>query len=217
MKTCLICDDHEMMREALTGAVALGWPDVAVVQASDYPAAWAAAAKGPDLIISDLVMPGSAPVEGIRRLAEAAPDTPILVVTGNEDDGVLLELIKLGVAGFAPKTSKSAVIEAAIRLVLAGGRYLPPRLAELATRDTASVAPSAAAPKLTPEGFAARLTDRQLDVLRLIAGGGSNKEIARDLDLSPATIKAHTAAAIAALGAANRTEAAMRARELGLI
>jgi DNA-binding NarL/FixJ family response regulator len=219
MKTCLICDDHEMMREALTGAVAIGWPAAEVVQAQDYPSAWAAAAQGPDLIIRDLVMPGAGPVEGIRRLAEAAPDAPILVVTGNEDDAVLLELIKLGVAGFAPKTSKSAVIEAAIHLVLAGGRYLPPRLAELATRDAApAAAPSApSAPKLTPEGFGARLTDRQLDVLRLIAGGGSNKEIARELDLSPATIKAHTAAAIAALGAANRTEAAMRAREMGLI
>jgi DNA-binding NarL/FixJ family response regulator len=217
MHSCLICDDHEMMREALTGAVAIGWPEAVVVQAADYPAAWAAAAKRPDLILSDLVMPGATPVEGIRRLAEAAPETPILVITGNEDDAVLLELIKLGVAGFAPKTSKSAVIEAAIRLVLAGGRYLPPRLAELATREAGPSPAAAQAPKLTPEGFAVRLTERQLDVLRLIAGGGSNKDIARDLDLSPATIKAHTAAAIAALGAANRTEAAMRARELGLI
>ena len=215
MQSCLICDDHEMMREALTGAVAIGWPEAEVVQAADYPSAWAAAANGPDLILSDLVMPGATPVEGIRRLCEASPGTPILVITGNEDDAVLLDLIRLGVAGFAPKTSKSAVIEAAIRLVLAGGRYLPPRLAELATRGAAP--PSAPAARLPPEGFAARLTDRQLDVLRLIAGGGSNKEIARDLDLSPATIKAHTAAAIAALGAANRTEAAMRARELGLI
>jgi len=213
MKTCLICDDHEMMREALAGAVALGWPDAEVVEAPDYPAAWAAAAAGPDLIVTDLVMPGAAPVDGVRRLAEAAPQTPILVVTGNEDDAVLIALLKLGVAGFAPKTSKSAVIEAAIRLVLAGGRYLPPRLLELVTRE----AGAAPALKLTSDGFAARLTDRQLDVLRLIAGGGSNKEIARELDLSPATVKAHTAAAIAALGASNRTEAAMRARELGLI
>ena len=211
MKTCLICDDHAMMREALSGAVAIGWPEAVVVQAADYPAAWKAAAGRPDLIISDLIMPGSGPVDGIRRLVEAAPDTPILVVTGNDDDEVLLALIKLGVAGFAPKTSKSAVIEAAIRLVLAGGRYLPPRLAEIATRETSPAAPP-------PSGQAlARLTERQADVLRLIATGGSNKEIARDLDLSPATIKAHTAAAIAALGAANRTEAVVRAQQLGLI
>ena len=212
MKTCLICDDHAMMREALAGAVAIGWPGAAETLADDYPAAWQAAEARPDLIISDLVMPGSRPVDGIRRLAQIAPDSPILVVTGNEEDGLLLDLLKLGVAGFAPKTSKSEVIEAAIRLVLAGGRYLPPRLLDLATLGASpAVAVTTSAP------LTGRVTERQLDVLRLIATGGSNKEIARDLDLSPATIKAHAAAAIAALGAANRTEAVMRARELGLI
>lgn len=215
MKTCLICDDHAMMREAMAGAVAIGWPEAVVTQAADYPDAWTAAQSQPDLIISDLIMPGSPPVDGIRRLAEAAPESPILVVTGNEEDEVLLALLKLGVAGFAPKTSKSEVIEAAIRLVLAGGRYLPPRLVDLATRSGGPT-PAPAAATGGP-AMLGRLTERQLDVLRLIAGGGSNKEIARELDLSPATIKAHTAAAIAALGAANRTEAAMRAREMGLI
>lgn len=212
MKSCLICDDHAMMREALSGAVAIGWPDAEITHASDYPSAWKAAAGSPDLIISDLIMPGSGPVDGIRRLVEAAPTTPILVVTGNDEDEVLLALLKLGVAGFAQKTSKSAVIEAAIRLVLAGGRYLPPRLAEIATRDA-----SPGAPPPQPGHALVRLTERQVDVLRLIATGGSNKEIARELDLSPATIKAHTAAAIAALGAANRTEAVVRAQQLGLI
>jgi DNA-binding NarL/FixJ family response regulator len=208
MKTCLICDDHAMMREALAGAVAIGWPAAEVAEASDFPSAWAAAQARPDLIISDLVMPGAAPVDGVRRLRAAAPETPILVVTGAEDDEVLLALLQLGIAGFAPKTSKSAVIEAAIRLVLAGGRYLPPRLAELALRQGAPTPPGGAAP---------RLTDRQADVLRRVAQGQSNKEIARELDLSPATIKAHAAAAFAALGAVNRTEAVMKARGLGLI
>ena len=211
MKTCLICDDHAMMREAMAGAVAIGWPDARVTQAADFPQAWASAAQAPpDLIISDLVMPGASPVEGVGRLQAAAPGTPILVVTGNEDDAVLLALFELGVAGFAPKTSKSAVIEAAIRLVLAGGRYLPPRMAELAAGRSA---PGEAAPGLAGP----RLTDRQTDVLKLIATGQSNKEIARELDLSPATIKAHTAAAIAALGAVNRTDAVVKARGLGLI
>jgi DNA-binding NarL/FixJ family response regulator len=210
MKTCLICDDHAMMREALAGAVALGWPQAQLTQAADFPAAWAAAAAQPDLIISDLVMPGASPVEGIGKLQAAAMGAPILVVTGNEEDEVLLALFRLGIAGFAPKTSKSAIIEAAIRLVLAGGRYLPPRLVELAARQAL---PAGAAPP--PAGV--RLTERQTDVLKLIATGESNKQIARELDLSPATIKAHAAAAMAALGAANRTEAVVKAREMGLI
>ncbi len=210
MNACLIADDHAMMREALAGAVAIGWPQARVTLAPDFPAAWAAAAALPDLIISDLVMPGASPVEGIRKLREIAPDTPILVVTGNEDDATLLALFDLGIAGLAPKTSKSAVIEAAIGLVLAGGRYLPPRVIELATRRGGAL-PVAA-------GMATvRLTERQRDVLALIARGQSNKEIARELDLSPATVKAHTAAAMATLGASNRTDAVMKARARGLI
>ena len=211
MKTCLICDDHAMMREALAGAVAIGWPEATVAQAADFPSAWAAAAARPDLILSDLVMPGASPVEGVRRLREAAPNTPILVITGNEEDAVLLALFHLGIAGFAPKTSKSAIIEAAIRLVLAGGRYLPPRMAEIAAGQ------GGASPIHGAPGSGPRLTERQTEVLKLIATGQSNKEIARDLDLSPATIKAHAAAAIAALGAVNRTEAVVKARSLGLI
>jgi len=210
MKTCLICDDHAMMREALAGAVAIGWPDAELTQAADFPSAWRAAEAHPDLIISDLVMPGASPVEGIGRLRAAAPATPILVVTGNEEDEVLLALFRLGIAGFAPKTSKSAIIEAAIRLVLAGGRYLPPRVAELAARQATGASAQVTA-------GAARLTDRQADVLRLIATGESNKQIARELDLSPATVKAHAAAAMAALGAVNRTDAVVKARGLGLI
>src|SRR5471030_502623 len=100
MKTCLICDDHAMMREALAGAVALGWPDVEVTQAADFPTAWTAAQAQPDLIISDLVMPGATPVEGVGRLRAAAPNSPVLVVTGNEEDAVLLALFRLGIAGF---------------------------------------------------------------------------------------------------------------------
>lgn len=196
-----------MLREALAGAVAVHWPDAKIVQCVDFPSAWQAAQTQPDLILSDLIMPGASPIEGVGRLRAIAPGSPILVVTGNEDEATLLALFEIGVAGFAPKTSKSAVIEAAIRLILAGGRYLPPRLIDMAAKRGGSAAP----------GAMARLTARQTDVLKLIATGQSNKEIARDLDLSPATIKAHAAAAIAALGANNRAEAVFKARELGLI
>ena len=116
-------------------------------------------------------------------------------------------LFDLGIAGFAPKTSKSAVIEAAIRLVLAGGRYLPPRLVELAAQRGGGAY----------AGQNIRLTERQTDVLARIATGKSNKEIARDLNLSPATVKAHIAAVILALGATNRTDATYKARALGLV
>lgn len=120
-----------MIREAIAGAVAIGWPEAKTTLVADFPAAWAAAAERPDLISSDLAVPGAKPIDGIRQLQAASPTSAILVVTGSEDDATLLALLDLGIAGVASKTAKSAVIEAAIRLIPAGGRYLPPRVMEI--------------------------------------------------------------------------------------
>jgi DNA-binding NarL/FixJ family response regulator len=211
MRSCLVCDDHAMMRTALTGAIELGWPEAMVTQAADFPSAWAAAAKRPELILCDLSMPGAEPLEGIRRVRDAAPDALLIVVTGREDDRLLMDLFEMDVAGFVPKSASGEILEAAIRLVLAGGRYLPPRIYELARAN------GHATPARDAGADMGRLTDRQIDVLRRMAQGSSNKEIALALNLSPATVKSHAAAIIAVLGAGNRTEAAIRARELGLI
>lgn len=205
MRSCLIADDHALIRDALAGAVAGRWPDATVAQAGDFPAAWAAA-TGHDLILADVNMPGATGAEGIARLLALAPATPLLVITGVADDAMLLALLGLGVAGFLGKNEGSAVILAAIELVLAGGRYLPPRVAELA-----------AGAATMPERAPSPVSPRQREVLRLIAGGRSNKEIAQALHVSPATIKTHVASAIAAVGALNRTDAAVKARSRGWI
>ena len=215
MNSCLICDDHTMMREALAGSVQLRWPSAVISFASDFPTAWRAAAAQPDLCLCDLTMPGAPPIEGVGGVRAAAPKTPVLVVTGNEDDALLLALFDLGIAGFVPKTSSSGIIEAAIHLVLAGGRYLPPRVIDLAAqRGDATLVQKNSAIEFAHLG---RLTERQLEILKRMALGESNKDIARTLGLSPATVKAHVAAVIAALGTANRTEAAVKARTLGLL
>ena len=199
-----------MMRDALAGAVRLAHPGVEIHEAEDFPSAWVAAAARPDLILCDLVMPGATPELGIERLQKAAPETPVLIVTGNEDDALLLRLLRLGIAGVLPKASRSAVIEAAIGLILAGERYLPPHLARMAE-------PSGRPESNVPHDPRLRLSPRQTEILRAMAQGHSNKEIARRFDLSPATVKAHAAAAFLSLGVSNRTEAAFRAREEGLI
>lgn len=214
MISCLICDDHEMMRQALKGSVQLAWPDATINLAHDYPSAWSAAAARPDLILCDLGMPGSEPVDGIRRVRKAAPDSPVLVVTGIEDDQILLDMFELGVAGFIPKTSSPAILELAMRLLLAGGHYLPERM--IALTSGSGQADRKVSHFAATYDFS-RLTGRQIDVLRTMAVGRSNKEIARELGLSPATVKAHVAAIIAALGSSNRTEAAFAARNFGLI
>lgn len=212
----LICDDHALVREALCGTVHMGWPGAAVDTAGNFPDAWTKAAHpGLDLILCDLIMPGAAPLAGIDGVIRAAPHVPLLVVTGTDDDTLLLDLLQRGVAGFVPKSASGAIIEAAMRLILAGGRYLPPRLAEIATAR----AQSGTAPLVRDDvaQLTARLTARQLDVLHLIAKGQSNKEIARALDLSPSTVKAHISHVLTCLGAANRTDAAFKARLLDLV
>lgn len=195
-----------MMRDALAGAVRLAYPGVIVTEADDYPSAWAAAAANPDLVLCDLIMPGAGPEEGIAGVQNAAPGVPVLVFTGHEDDALLLRLFRMGVAGLLPKSARSVVVESAIHLVLAGGRYVPRRLVEM---SDLSGAPS--------EPTNVHLSPRQVEILRAIAMGQTNKEIARTFDLSPATVKAHAAATFLALGVTNRTEAAFKARQRGLI
>lgn len=212
MQSCLVCDDHALMREALCGQIRLAWPEAKVHAASDFDEAKAlAGAERPDLILCDLAMPGAVPVAGVEGVRKAAPAARIVVVTGHEDDALLMELFTLGVDGFVPKSVTGELLEAAIRLVLAGGQYLPPRVFDLAAANGRGSAAR------LPDPDPLRMSGRKLEVLRAIAQGYSNKEIAIALDLSPTTVKTHAAAIIAALGARNRTDAATKARELGLI
>ena len=214
VRACLVCDDHPMMRSAFAGAVRLAWPEATIATAADFQAAVSAAASRPDLILCDLGMPGAEPLEGVASVMAAAPGTPLLVITAREDDDdLLLSVLDLGVAGFVPKSATAEILEAAMRLAIAGGRYLPPRMTELARER----APAKAGMARRSAATAVRLTTRQMEILGRMAVGQSNKEIARDLKLSPATVKAHAATIIALLGAANRTEAAHRAQALNLI
>jgi two-component system, NarL family, nitrate/nitrite response regulator NarL len=210
MKTCLICDDHALVREALAGTIAMGWPSVTIDTASDFPSAWAKATARPDMIICDLIMPGASALAGIDGII-----VPLLVVTGTQDDALLLDLLDRGVAGFAPKTASGAIIEAAIRLILAGGRYLPARLADIAAAriEDGTVVPIRDA----SANLAERLSDRQMEVLRLVMQGQSNKEIARTMSLAPSTVKTHLSHVLQCLGATNRTDAALKARLLDLV
>jgi DNA-binding NarL/FixJ family response regulator len=215
MRSCLICDDHALVRDALAGTVRLSWPEAGIDLANDFPMAWDLAARPHDLIICDLIMPGAGPLAGIDGLVRVAAGTPILVVTGTDDDALLLDLLDRGVAGFAPKTSNSAIISAAIQLILAGGRYLPTRLADIAVSRIASGTYHPARDDVARLSQA--LTPRQMDVLRLMSQGKSNKEIARDLALAPSTVKSHLSQIMIALGANNRTDASVKARLLDLV
>ena len=200
---CLVADDHEMVRLALKVALAPLGPDVAFVEAATAEEAVAAAAANDDLdiVLIDVNMPGMGGVEGVRRLRASHPTLPLLVCSASEDPGLVRELLALGVAGFMPKSDSTQVILEAVRLVLAGGTYVPTRLL-------------AAAPARPSSGAIAieSLTPRQRDVLRLLAEGKPNKVIARELDISEATVKVHLLSVFRALGARNRTEAVVIAQ-----
>lgn len=221
----LICDDHALVRDALCGVVRRIDPDAEISQAGDFAGAVEASAVDADVCLLDLHMPGAEPFDGLARVIAASPATPVLVVTGLDTDEALKQALALGAAGYAPKTTDPAMLEAAIRLVLAGGIFLPNRAAQGlgGTPNMPAAAQAPTAPPPRPEPTRARpsgdvrLTDRQLDVLRLVIEGRTTKEIARSLGLSPATVKTHTRAVLAALQAANRTEAVSRARDAGLI
>jgi DNA-binding NarL/FixJ family response regulator len=196
MKLCLICDDHALMREAISITVRNIWPAIEIVEAGDFPTAWGLAQGKPDLCLCDLAMPGSAPLAGINKLREIQPDMPIIVITGSATDDEMMTLLKCGVRGFVPKSSAGPVVEAAIRLVVVGGTYLPPRLAEIAQHTL----PSEKAEPPTA------LTLQQRRVLDLLAQGLSNKEIAAKLNIAPSTVKFHVDRLLTRFDARNRAE-----------
>ena len=198
----LLADDHEMVRVALKVALAPLGPGLAFVEAASAEAALAAAAAHPDLDLAliDVNMPGMGGIEGVRRLREAHPALPLGVCSASEDAAVVRSILELGASAFIPKSDSTQVILQAVQLVLAGGTYVPPRLMAQAAHP--------------PPGRIESLTPRQHDVLRELARGMPNKLIARELDISEATVKVHLLAIFRALGARNRTEAVLVAQRL---
>lgn len=207
MKSCLICDDHAILREAMTNTIRKGWPNIDVREAEDYPAAWREATISFDLCISDLFMPGSDPINGITQLQKLQPQMPIVILTGSTEDRLMLELLALGVRGFVPKSSSGPVLKAAIDLVMAGGKYLPPGLLALAQGQPTE---GATLPSV-------HLTKQQKLVLLELKAGQTNKEIAIALGVAPSTVKFHVDELLRKLDARNRSEALYKARTLGLI
>ena len=198
-----LADDHPIMRSALRGALEALQPLPRFVEAADLPGTLALVADHPrlDLLLMDLWMPGVNGLEGVAAVRDAAPTLPIAVVSAAEDQGLVRSLFELGIAAFIPKTEPPAVIVAAVRIVLGGGQYFPPRfMLERPGNQGAVVAPEPT------------LTVRQRDVLRLLAKGLPNKLIARELGLTEGTVKVHLLAIFRALGVRNRTEAVLAAQ-----
>ena len=125
-----IADDHQIMRAALRVALRALGPATCFVEASDVPGTLALAAQRPDidLLLMDLNMPGAHGLDAVRAVRECAPLLPLAVISAEYPPGIADELLALGVAGFIPKSDSTDLIVGAVRLILAGGVYVPPQL-----------------------------------------------------------------------------------------
>lgn len=208
----LIADDHPLVRDALARTVASLDAVVEVVEAADFEAIRRLAAEQDfDLAMIDLNMPGMQGLNGLKALRREFPTLVLIVASAQDDSATIRNVLSTGVSGFIPKTESRDVVLQAIRLVQAGGVYIPAR----ALADHAgALAPAGSSHSGSSD---AALTPRQLDVLARLLQGRPNKVIARDLGLTEGTVKIHIAAILRTLGASNRTEAVVRARELGLL
>lgn len=189
--------------------------EVAFVEAATADGVVDALAGNPgiDIVLLDLVMPGAQGFGLLRRVCDGYPDLPVVMLSASADPAKMRKALDIGAAGFITKTETADVMLSALRLVLAGGIYIPPDMLEptpaaVRERDVAADKPPAALARLTP---------RQREVLACLGEGKSNKHIARDLDLSENTVKIHVAAILRVLGVGNRTQAAVVARESGIV
>lgn len=217
----VLADDHALVRGGLVLLIKLMGEPIEILEANDLEQATGYLSEGPpvDLLLLDLLMPGMNGVEGVRRICQTWPDVPVVVVSVREDTEAIREALRAGAMGYIPKTSSPEVTTNALRFILAGGVYIPPHVLHLTdTRPEPSSGRDAGG---TPEqlekaegGSPFGLTERQLEVLRLMAQGRSNKDIAADLNISPGTVKMHVSRIFKVLNVENRTQAASKLAEL---
>jgi len=196
----LLADDHVTVRHGLKLLIDAE-PDMKVVaEAGDGDEAVRQAIDlQPDVIVMDISMPGMNGLAATRALKKIRPDAVIVTLTRHGDDAYLQELLRAGVSGYVLKRSAPTELLHAIRGAAAGGQYLDSTLTARVTAGFAGKEGRASKP-------AGGLTDREADVLRLIASGYSNKEIASRLDLSVKTVEAHKANAMRKLDLSGRIE-----------
>lgn len=196
-RACLIADDHSVFRRGLATLVGDALDIFVVLEAEDMSGALS---HMPDerlvLAIVDLRMPGVSGPNDIGQIRDKRPDLPLAVVSGSDNRNDMLACLAAGVHGYILKSAEDEEIIEALNQIMGGQIYAPPELAD----SSSSSRSEEIAPKVT-------LTPRQQDVLALMAGGKTNKEIARELDLSESTVKIHVAALFRALGVRNRVEA----------
>jgi len=210
MSQFLIADDHPLFREALKGALTAKFDGLEVFESENFETTLQVLSEQEDLdiLLLDLHMPGSGDLYGLIRIREDYPSLPIAVVSGSEDINIVSKVMSYGAMGFIPKSSSSDDIAGAINQILDGDVWLPPELKDKVASVTNEDKEIAAQ--------VASLTPQQYKVLQYLHEGLLNKQIAYELHISEATIKAHITAIFRKLGVYNRTQAVLIAAKLQL-
>lgn len=204
MMKALLADDHPLMREGVRQVLLRLDPEIVIIDAHDYPSAFARVAEHPDLDLAlvDLNMPGMTGALGVAEFRTRFPEIPLVVLSASEAPSDVRRVLENGALGYLYKAMPSSAMLAALERVLAGDVYVPDLGQESRPLPTAAHEISG-------------LTGRQLGVLKFLLEGQSNKSIGFELGLSEATVKTHVTAILRALGVNSRTEAVLLVQRMG--
>ncbi len=207
----LVIDDHILFREGLKFLLTELLASAAVLEENNCEDALCIVEKKSiDLILLDLYLPGESGLNALGKIKANFPCSRVVILSGENSPEIIRESIEMGAFGFIPKTSTPAVLNAALGLILSGGIYLPPQaLYDVQANIALETKKMHSLPILG-------MSTRQLEVLLLAVEGKANKAIARQLNLSEGTVKAHLSSTFKVLGVQNRTEAGALVTKLGL-
>ncbi len=205
----IIAEDHPLFRTALEAALRQALETVAITEASSIASLQNAIATEAnlDLILLDLNMPGAHGFSGLLHIVSQLPKVPVLVISSQDDETVIRKAIGYGATGFISKASPMSSIRQAIQHVIKGKRWIP---------DNIDMSTDTPLEKIGIEDKIATLTSQQFRVLGMISEGMLNKQIAWELSISEATVKAHVTAIFRKLGVRNRTQAVITLNQLEL-
>lgn len=215
----LLVDDQRLMREGLRTLLELESDFEIVGEAGDGQAALNAYAElQPDVVLMDIRMPVLNGVEATRRLMAQNSAARVIILTTFDDDANVFEGLRAGALGYLLKDVSGADLAAAVRTVAGGGALIEPSVARRVFAEFARLAPPNRSASASAESSLVEpLSERELEVLKWVAEGLSNKEIGQKLSLAEGTVKNYVTNMLGKIGARDRTQAALRARELGLI
>ena len=214
----LLVDDQRLMLDGLKLLLEIESDLTVVGEAADGQEALDAyASVQPDVVLMDIRMPGMDGVEATRRILARWPDAKIIILTTFDDDEYVFEGLRAGALGYLLKAVSGEELARAIRTVAAGGALIDPSVTRKVVEAFTRIAGPPPSSLASSPILAEPLTERELEVLRLLADGLSNREIAQRLYLAEGTVKNYVSNILGKLDARDRTQAALRARELGLI